>query len=74
MLRLSNNKKVIAVYPLSNNASVNIYEIKHGINDSVLAGINNEKPKWYMLEVQDSGEVVFFMGELEIPMSECMRV
>lgn len=72
---LSNNKKVIAVYPLSNNASVNLYEIKHsGINDSVLAGINNEKPKWYKLKFQDNGDIVFLIGELEIPMSECIRV
>lgn len=67
-------KKVIAVYGLTNSASVNIYEINHDTNE-VLAGINNEKPKWYEIDYNDSGELSFLMGEIiDVPLNECIRI
>lgn len=38
--------KVIASYGLCNTASVNIYDIRYGIEDEVLAGINDQEPEW----------------------------
>lgn len=42
-------RKVIASYVISNTASMNIYEVNHGIDDSVIAGINNDEPQEYTL-------------------------
>ncbi|MEE5180989.1 hypothetical protein JDW21_18790 [Bacillus subtilis] len=67
-------REIIAVYGLTNTASVNIYEIQHGIEDTVLAGINNQEPEECVIQYDNEGEPFFKLGELEIPLSECMRV
>ncbi|QPK89760.1 hypothetical protein IEN91_04785 [Bacillus velezensis] len=68
------DKKIIAVYGLTNTASVNIYEIQHGIEDTVLAGINDQEPEECIIQYNNEDEPFFILGELEIPLNECMRV
>lgn len=71
-------KKVIAVYPLTNTASVNIYELIFDIDDYVLAGINDEEPEKckiiYTYDEDGEEDTHFYLGELKIPLSECMNI
>ena len=55
---VENAGKVIASYCISNNASLNIYNIEYGINDRVLAGINNHIPEWYTIYTDQDGDWV----------------
>ncbi|PAE24061.1 hypothetical protein [Bacillus sp. 7894-2] len=80
-------RKPIAYIGLTNVASVQIYDLNGG--DAVLAGINDHEPEWcevyYAIDennndefFEDSDEPVheprFKLGELELSLSEAMRV
>jgi hypothetical protein len=64
-------REVIAAIGLTNTASVNIYEINHGIDDEVLAGINNEEPEWCTVEYTED-DTIFHLGELELSLSDAI--
>lgn len=68
---MTNN--VIAAYCLCNTASVNIYDIDY-TEDKVLAGINDQEPEWCQIDYNDEDEDIFRLGELEVPLNQCMRV
>lgn len=65
--------KIIASYGLCNTASVNVYDVRYGIEDEVLAGINDQEPEWCQIDYNED-ECVFRLGELEVPLNECIRV
>ena len=67
------NKKVIASYGLSNTASINIYEIINGIDDSIIAGLNDRKPRQYRIYNTNKGSY-FNWGKNRIYLNECMRL
>lgn len=72
-------RKVIASCGISNTASMNIYEIIHGIDDSVIAGINDSEPEEYTLlhDVDDETENIrsyFEYGEFVFYLDEFIRV
>ncbi|AYP68769.1 hypothetical protein BpsS36_00063 [Bacillus phage vB_BpsS-36] len=64
---------MIAVYVLSNNSSVNVYRVEHGIDDEVLAGLSGTAPEWCKVEYDDD-RAFFKVGELTVYLDECMRV
>ena len=75
-----NKKQVIGVYPLSNTASFNIYEVDPN-SEYVIAGINDEEPARYEIKykeyVEDETLCMTFViqyGDMEIPMNDIMRV
>ena len=64
---------IIANYGICNTASVNIYNIIYGIEDYILAGINKEEPKEYLIEYDEEGEPYFNIG-FDVYLNECMRI
>ena len=66
----------VGVYTFCNIGSVLVYRIE---DDRVLAGINDEAPKWckikdvYSEELEDV-EPGFFLGSLFIPFCNVMRI
>ena len=50
--------EVIASCGLCNTASLNIYDIEHGIEDYVVAGMNNDQPRRY--KVYYTGKGAYF--------------
>lgn len=62
-------REAIAVIGLTNVASVHIYDISHGIEDEVLAGINSEKPEWCVLDGSE-----FTLGELVLSLDDAIRI
>lgn len=74
-------ENVVAVYSLTNTASINIYEIDNSIDERVLVGINNEDPEWCIVyhsvehdDVDEEETPYFVLGELTIPLGDCMRI
>jgi hypothetical protein len=63
-------KEPIAVYPLTNTLCVTIYDVKYGVEDEVLAGINNNRPDWFEITDENS----FFIDDIEVLLAECLRV
>jgi len=68
------NRKVIASYGLSNTCSVNIYDINYGIDDAVVAGINNDNPEEYTIEYDEESNPYFSINGMDIPLSDCMKL
>ncbi len=67
------NNKIIATYCLSNSSVIAIYDIIHDINDYVIAGFNNDKPRKY--KIYYTGKDSYFnFGKLRIKLSECLKV
>lgn len=66
----------VASYVLSNNSSVNIYDIIYGIEDYVVAGINNKEPKSYLIKYRYDEEATpyFKIGEIEVNLHECIMI
>lgn len=48
-------KNIIASKGITNNISINIYDIIYGINDKVVAGYNNENPRKYKIYYNTKG-------------------
>ena len=67
---MTNKRKVIGSYAISNNMAISIYEIDN-YEDIILAGYNDKEPEWYNIAEDCSG---FYMDALFIPFSEVMRV
>jgi len=64
---------VIGSYALCNAGSINIYKIEFGIDDCVLAGLNNGKPAWFAIRYDVDSRPYFMFDELQIHLDECMR-
>lgn len=56
------NKTVIASLALTNNSSLNIYDIIHGINDKIEMGINNLKARKYTIYSNTKGSYFNYNG------------
>ncbi|OAA90875.1 hypothetical protein [Clostridium ljungdahlii] len=67
------DKKVIASCGLCNAASLNLYEILNGIDDYVIAGINNNKPRKYKLYSTNKG-IYFNWGGNRYYLHEFIRL
>ena len=68
--------KVLASMALSNSVSLNIYEIEHGIDDYVYAGmggVSNNKVRKYKLYYNSKG-AYFNFGKSRYYMNEFIRV
>lgn len=65
---------VIGSWSISNVASMNLYEVAHGINDSVLIGLNNITPTWYDIKTDADGRSYVRKGTTKYYLDECMRV
>ena len=61
-MKKEENLKVMATSGISNNASLNIYNIEYGIDDYVVAGINNDKPRKHKLYNNSKGTYFNFGG------------
>ncbi len=69
--------KPIAVYGISNNTAVLVYDIGQ-YNDNVLAGYNNVLPEQCEITEQyndDTNDIEtgFIYGNMFVPFSECVR-
>lgn len=63
---------MIGALGLCNTASINIYEI-NDYEEKVLAGLNNQKPRWYKLYCTRKG-LYFNFGGNRYYLHEFMRV
>ena len=48
-------KNLIASKGITNNISINIYNIEYGIDDKVIAGYNNKNPRKYKIYTNTKG-------------------
>ena len=67
---MKNEFTVVASCGISNSASLNVYEIRYGIDDEILIGLNGEEPIWAPIQTDDNGDTyvefggnMFYMGE-----------
>lgn len=54
--------KVIGSYGICNSASLNIYEVVNDIDDYVMAGFNNDKPRKYKVYYTGKGSYFNYKG------------
>lgn len=54
--------KFVASLGLCNTASLNIYDIEHSIEDYVIAGMNNDRPRRYKVHYTDKGAYFNWAG------------
>ena len=64
--------RVIGSMGLCNTASLNIYEIDDG-DERILAGLNNDQPRWYKLNSTEKG-FFFKWGGNRVYLDEIIRV
>lgn len=64
----SSNMQPIAIYTISNNASILIYEIDH-FNEKILVGSSTEDAMWY--DLKDS---TFLYGEIKFSLEDFLRI
>lgn len=62
----------IGSLPLCNTASLNIYDIEHGIEDYVVAGMNDRAPRKYKIYYTTKG-AYFNWGGHRYYLSEFLR-
>ena len=62
----------IASLAICNTASLNIYDIEHGIEDYVVAGMNNAQPRRYKVYYTSKG-AYFNWGGCRYYLSEFLR-
>ena len=73
MKKVEEKLQVVGAYPICNNASINVYGVEYGIDDKIIAGLNNPKPRKYKLYFNSKGEY-FSFGGTRISLDEVMRV
>ena len=73
MEKNTNDREVIGSWCLCNAASLNVYEIIYGIDDVIVAGINNDEPEEYIVNCADDGDSYIEFGGEKYSLSECMR-
>lgn len=66
--------KVVGVWSLTNSSSLNVYDIKHGIDDEALIGLNNHSPEWTEIKHDKHGEAYIKYGSVKFFFKDCMRV
>ena len=64
----------IGVYTVSNNMTIQIYQIEYDIEDKVLAGDSSDetKARWRDI-IYGDGEAYFWYGDIKVPFNEVMR-
>ena len=73
MKKVEEKLQVVGVCPICNNASINVYGVEYGIDDKIIAGLNNQKPRKYKLYFNSKGEYFNFGGN-RIYLHEVIRV
>ena len=66
--------KPIGVYSVSNNMTIQVYQIEYDIEDRVLAGDSSDetKARWRDI-IYGDGEAYFWYGDIRVPFNELMR-
>ena len=64
----------IGVYSVSNNMTIQIYQIEYDIEDRVLAGDSSDetKAKWRDI-IYGDGEAYFLYGDIKVPFNDVVR-
>jgi hypothetical protein len=65
-------KKFIAGWALSNHGGVGVIEIDNS-GDGMLVQYYDHDPEWVEIQYDDDGEPFVKVGQLELPLNECMR-
>jgi len=63
-----------AVISICNNITLNIWDIRHGVNDEVLVGLNNDNPMWYVLHDTDSEGCYFVYADVKYSLLDAMKL
>lgn len=75
-------REPVGVYTISNTHVIYVYDIKHDIDDMVLAGDSSDttKAKWRYINYEDltdeeTGESIpfFYYGDIKVPLNEVVR-
>lgn len=67
------NKKKVAVWSITNNSSLNVYDIVHGLDKKMLVGMNNDTPRWHKV-YQNSKHYYIVFGGTRWSLNDCMRL
>lgn len=62
----------IATYTASNTMVILIYDIIYGVNDYILAGYNDQKPRKYKI-YYNSRSTYFNFGKMRINLNDCIK-
>ena len=64
----------IGVYSVSNNMTIQVYQIEYDIEDRVLAGDSSDetKAKWRDI-IYGDGEAYFWYGDIKVPFNDVVR-
>jgi len=73
MVKNKEELKPIGSFCISNNMAIVIYDIIYGIDDSILAGYNDKKPRKYRLYYNSKG-AYFNFGKIRVYMDRVMRL
>ena len=66
--------KLIGAKSITNSLSYNIYAVRHDLEDKVLAGYSNEKPRWRKLYTSAHRGMYFNVNGTRHYLDEFMRV
>lgn len=65
--------EAVGTYPFCNTGSVIVYDFDF-TEDKILAGINDEEPKWCPMGEDLVGDLGFWLDEWFIPFDNVMRI
>jgi hypothetical protein len=68
------DRKVIGCWVICNNASLNLYEIVNGIEDTAIVGINNDTPEEYVINFDEEVGLYIEFGGEKYSMDECQKI
>jgi len=63
-----------AVISICNSITLNIWDIRHGVNDEVLVGLNNENPQWCTLHDTDNEGCYFVYADVRYSLLDAMKL
>jgi len=63
-----------AVVGISNTITLNIWDIRHGIDDEALVGFNNETPQWCVIHDTDHEGCYFVYEGAAYKLLDAMRL
>ncbi len=67
-------RRVIASWGLTNVASLNVYEFRYSIEDTMLVGINDQEPEEVVVEFNHYGRAYIVFGGEKYYLDECIRL
>jgi len=63
-----------AVISICNSITLNIWDIRHGVDDEVLVGLNNDIPKWHVLRDTDNEGCYFVYADVKYSLLDAMKL